>query len=167
MQRAVLTCASWACTRSSHRTNLCSSACTQGAKDSTHMLQAIEIGPLKGREGPCTLYLKNLSCHYTEFLRWFSEAGWLLRSVTRVYLFPPEAASHCAPTMQELAAKVIADGRRQCTLRLQVAPKNQEFAFGVCIALPCEIGFPGQNRLTLLLVIVLFTDLFSANLARI
>lgn len=96
-----------------------------------HLIQAIEIGPVKGKEGPCTVYLKNLPCQYEDFVFWFSESDWLLRSTTRLYLFPPESPCHCAPTMQALAEKLIADGSRHCKLRLQLAPKNQELAFGV------------------------------------
>ena len=96
-----------------------------------HLLQATEMGPFKGKEGPCTLYLKNMVCQYEDFVHWFAESDWLLRSATRVYLFPPESPCYSAPTMQALAEKLIADGSRHRKLRLQVAPKNQELAFGV------------------------------------
>jgi hypothetical protein len=110
-----------------------SCACSQDATESTHLLQAIEFGPLKGkgRDGPCILYLKNLACEYSEFVHWFAQSEWLLRSATRLYLFPPEAPSYCAPTMQELADKIIARGKVQCKLRLQVAPRKNEIPLGV------------------------------------
>ena len=50
-----------------------------------HLLQATEMGPFKGKEGPCTLYLKNMVCQYEDFVHWFAESDWLLRSATRVY----------------------------------------------------------------------------------
>jgi hypothetical protein len=95
------------------------------------MTQAVELGPVVGRCGPCMLYLKNMPCSYKAFLEWYEDASWLRRCCTRVYLFPPESPSHCAPNKEELLEKIIKKGKCACAIRLQAAPRTEEIPIGV------------------------------------
>eukprot|EP00892_Ulva_mutabilis_P003792 jgi/Ulvmu1/1785/UM119_0003.1 len=93
--------------------------------------EAVEVGPVDGRVGPCLLLLKGIPSPAAEFLAWFDEAQWLRRCVTRVYLFPPEQPSHCAPNLEDLLRKVVASTdpqQRMQPLRLQCSPRTSEMA---------------------------------------
>ena len=93
---------------------------------------------MKGKEGPCLLLLKGIPSTAVAFVDWFNSAEWLRRSVTRVYLFPPEQPSHCAPTLQALLSRVVdateAQQRAQ-VLRLQCSPRTNEMP--VIVRPPC------------------------------
>lgn len=91
--------------------------------------QATEVGPVRGKDGPCLLLLKGIRSTAADFLEWFESAEWLRRCVTRVYFFPVEEPKHCAPSLAELLRKVVDATKppeRATTLRLQCLPRTNE-----------------------------------------
>lgn len=99
------------------------------------LLQAIEVGPVDGKNGPGLLLLKGIPSTSQAFLEWFDAAEWLRRCVTRVYLFPVEEETQCAPTLKELLRKVVDATHphlRAAPLRLQCSPRSNEMDAIVC-----------------------------------